>query len=345
MMKRMSTRSALVTKGVSLPALSSQVYASMKMRLDQAELAPQAPNATLAAIMAGQKTDWSAVKRMAKHIADPKYSLRQFHKDVSSFPELSLYLLERDELSGAITIFSSNTTLESASLSSGRSLGDEFQRTVGAFFAVYWLMRIPLDGKDGFAYGVDEDWSPIRDGTVDESRLYPADKRIKFHAEAQWDFFERLLCDAGLITMDKKGKWKIQEGRVLSLLALTAVHDIMKMEALLPRVQREHAPYHAYQEGDVIADHDAALSYLMDHYPHMLPSFRDLSAEERKSVQFTQCNISFNHGWFVQAEAPPGAVFTKFRETLVREKGSKVSRRDIALYFVHWLTDLAGAEP
>jgi len=84
---------------------------------------------------------------------------------------------------------------------------------------------------------------------------------------------------------------------------------------------------------------------LMDHYPQLLPSFRELDPEEKRAVHFTQCNLCFNHGWFVQAEAPPGAVFTKFRETLIRDHKSQVGKQDVALYFVHWLTDLAGAEP
>jgi hypothetical protein len=83
----------------------------------------------------------------------------------------------------------------------------------------------------------------------------------------------------------------------------------------------------------------------MDHYPELLPSFNGLNDQEKFSVAFTQCQLQFNQGWFVQAEAPPGAIFTKFRELLIREHQSKVRPRDIALYFVHWLTDLAGAEP
>jgi hypothetical protein len=83
----------------------------------------------------------------------------------------------------------------------------------------------------------------------------------------------------------------------------------------------------------------------MDHYPELLPSFNGLNEKDRFSVAFTQCQLQFNQGWFVQAEAPPGAIFTKFRELLIRDHQSQVKPRDIALYFVHWLTDLAGAEP
>ena len=74
-----------------------------------------------------------------------------------------------------------------------------------------------------------------------------------------------------------------------------------------------------YAAGDVIGDHDHALCYLMepalefkkkeqlrappssrfletdfiqtteDHYPDLLPSFKELDQAERASVQFTQC--------------------------------------------------------
>ena len=45
--------------------------------------------------------------------------------------------------------------------SSGRSHESEYLRTIGAFFALYWLMRIGIDGKDGFVRGVDENWGPL----------------------------------------------------------------------------------------------------------------------------------------------------------------------------------------
>merc|ERR1719263_554594 len=47
-------------------------------------------------------------------------------------------------------------------------------------------------------------------------------------------------------------------------------------------------------------------------------------------------------GWLVQAEAPPGALFSKFKEVITLGNSS---HSDVSFYFVHWLTDLAGAEP
>ena len=43
----------------------------------------------------------------------------------------------------------------------------------------------------------------------------------------------------------------------------------------------------------------------------------------------------------VQAEAPPGMLLSKFKQLL---KSGGMSAADVAFYFVHWLTDLAGAE-
>merc|ERR1719453_2587147 len=52
--------------------------------------------------------------------------------------------------------------------------------------------------------------------------------------------------------------------------------------------------------------------------------------------------MNFNHGWLVQGEAPPAPLFAKFKEVMRTEH---VAPADVAFYFVHWLTDLAGAEP
>ena len=68
------------------------------------------------------------------------------------------------------------------------------------------------------------------------------------------------------------------------------------------------------QAGDVINDHDIALAYVLDHFPDSLPSFAMLPPEQQKSVRFTQSKMGFNHGWLVQAEAPPSALFAQFKK-------------------------------
>jgi len=325
---------------VPLPASSAQMLANMRTAMSSKNTQP--PSGLLSACLQKMSTDWPRAKKIAAKIMDPKYTLHQFQADLSAFPELDLYLLEEKGSNGA-----------AMSMNSGRTIGDEFQRTMGAFYAIYWMMRIDGDGKDGFAFGVDSDWVPMAIEDKETLRVTQPEKRMAFKEKAKWDFFQKLLVDAGLIELKKSRsgffktteKYVVNEKRVTALLALTAIHDIMKMSLLLPEVQPQHAPYHGYAAGNTIGDHDSALSYIMEHYPSMLPSFKDLDEDDKRSVLFTQCNLRFNHGWFVQAEAPPGAIFTSFREAIIRDHKSKISQKDVALYFVHWITDLAGAEP
>jgi len=116
----------------------------------------------------------------------------------------------------------------------------------------------------------------------------------------------------------------------------------MKIEQLLPKVKPQHAPYLGYEDGQKINDHDAALGYVLEYDAGALPSFGALPPAQQHSIQFTQAKLGFNHGWLVQAEAPPGALFTQFKSEI--SKGG-VTEEDVAFYFVHWLTDLAGAVP
>lgn len=66
-------------------------------------------------------------------------------------------------------------------------------------------------------------------------------------------------------------------------------------------------------------DHDIALAYVLDFYASALPSFDGLAAEHKRSVRFTQSKMSFNHGWLVQGEAPPGPLFAKFKQVMMTE--------------------------
>jgi len=331
---------------VPLPAISARELKEMQARLITAVKSKSRPPSTaLWACMDQLTTNWDTARRIARSISNPKYTLKQFNEDLTCFPELNLYLLEEKPTKPS-------AGSRDSGMSSGRTIGDEYQRTVGAFFALYWMMRLDLDGKDGFCNGVDEHWAPVHLEGDHDFRVVLPEKRMAFYENAQWSFFKRLLMKSGLLEEKRKTSMfksethiVVNEKRFMSMLALTAVHDIMKMNLILPCVAEEHAPYHGYAAGDTVGDHDHALSYIMDHYPDMLPSYRDLHHEEKLSVQFTQCNLCFNHGWLVQAEAPPGAIFTAFRNALVRDHKGQIQQRDVAFYFVHWLTDLAGAEP
>jgi hypothetical protein len=157
-----------------------------------------------------------------------------------------------------------------------------------------------------------------------------------------WKKLEDLLDHADMTVVDGHGVVQLRRDRVRAMLTLTAIHDIMKNKSLLPRVQKHHAPYDSYKDGDVIADHDVALSYILEFFPSLLPSFNDLGPGQRAPIFFTQGRMGFNNGWLVQGEAPPAALFTKFKHTITHDHASN---DDISFYFVHWLTDLAGAVP
>lgn len=79
---------------------------------------------------------------MAARIREPEYSTREFFEDcVAAFPELELFAPPR----------SSRCCITS----SGRDSHIEYQRTFGALFAVYWLLRLDIDGRCGLAFGCD----------------------------------------------------------------------------------------------------------------------------------------------------------------------------------------------
>ena len=65
-------------------------------------------------------------------------------------------------------------------------------------------------------------------------------------------------------------------------------------------MQPEHAGYLGHAAGATIRDHDEALSYVLEHFPELLPSFAGLPEPSRRSILFTQAKMGFNHGWFVQ---------------------------------------------
>merc|ERR1712136_150677 len=263
--------------------------------------------------------DWSRAKRAATRICDENYSCKAFHDDVvGAFPELRLYV-------------SANET------SSGRASSDEFQRTVGALYAIYWLMRGHLDGIDCFTYGLRSDMINARKDLTEFPEHGEFDKRHTFRKENDWARLEALFVDAGL-----KKDGLPDPDRTLAMLVLMAIHDIMKGTSLLPTVEAEVGPFHGYKVGDVISDHDVALSYILEHHPTWLPSFSGLSRHQQESIKFTHGKMDYNMGWLVQAEAPPGALFSNFRKLVVT---GEAKPQVIAFYFVHWFADLAGAEP
>jgi len=310
------------------------------------------PNSILAALMYGSKTNWEAAERIASSIRERSYTPRNFYTDcVMAFPELQLYLGPPVDTEMHVEPTSPIDGHRNVKMTSGLTSDEEYQRTFGALFAVYWLMRLDIDGKFGFCFGVNPEhnsWSVRQPATAPQppSKPFPqmskGEKQATFYINGQWAAFQELFVDAGILALDGQKLRAVVE-RTTAVLALTAIHDIMKVERLLPKVLEEHAPFGSYKASEAIGDHDIALAYVMEHFPQFLPSFNGLKADARHTLLFTQSKMEFNHGWFVQAEGPPGKVLRPFK-TLLRSNGS-VTQQDIAFYFVHWLTDLAGAVP
>ena len=48
---------------------------------------------------------------------------------------------------------------------------------------------------------------------------------------------------------DDKAEYHVDEERMGAMLALTAIHDLMKVELLLPTVTAEHAPFCGFAGG------------------------------------------------------------------------------------------------
>ena len=201
--------------------------------------------------------------------------------------------------------------------------------TIGALFAFYWIMRIGIDGEVGFTYGVDVSWrvaqsddaatrvplSEPRQPIVASSEFFALtseEKQRQFLESTHWDELLDLLCNAGLLTRaagsdDGADVYTVDVERTLAMLVLTAVHDIMKVELLMPTVQQVHAPYQGFTAGERIHDHDQALGYVLDFYGGSLPSFDALLPEQRRVVRFTQARLGFNHGWLVQVRVQQGS--------------------------------------
>jgi len=298
-----------------------------------------------------QPFDLAVIGNIAKHIREKDYSLQNFFEDcLHGFPELWLYSTSDGSPSKDSKANKTRRRSQAEVLSSG---DQEQLRTYGALFAVYWGCRLDMDGKRGLAFGMQDD-NPhkIKDLKITKEELAgigwgkmtPDQRRANLYHNFDWDLLTDLFMQSGLTYRTNDGKIMADtrpDGRLVAMLCLTAFHDIMKNPILCPIVLKE--PYEGHIIGEVIKDHDLALAYVLDRYPDVLPSYRDLSAEQQKAVRFTQSEMGFNAGWLVQAEGPPSTVLGKLKKAIAR--GFASSDADVAFYFAHWVTDLAGAEP
>uniref|UniRef100_A0A7S1B0T1 Uncharacterized protein n=1 Tax=Noctiluca scintillans TaxID=2966 RepID=A0A7S1B0T1_NOCSC len=275
------------------------------------------PNQLLADAMRGHVACLKSVHSCVGRLRDVGYSLLDYAHDINqAFPELSLF-----------TTFSK--------VSSGLTGNEEYERTMGAFFALYCLLRIDLDGKEVLSFGVSDA------GNANQEPKDNHEKKSGFHTHMNWEAVHELTLRADLLRIDRLGQLSLCHDRVVAMLVLTAIHDVMKNTALTPSVLPQHAPYQGYLAEEPINDHDMSLAYILEFFPTLLPSYQCLEPGQRAPILFTQGKMGFNNGWLVQGEAPPGLLFGKFKQVIAR---GRTSPTDINFYFVHWFTDLAGAD-
>ena len=103
-----------------------------------------------------------------------------------------------------------------------------------------------LGGQHSFCLGVDETtWETVLPPTVEGgpaplegavSFTAAGAKRAAFLDSHDWMQVHALMIDAGLLTQMENGGAKVCVERTRAMLALTAIHDVMKMEELLPTV-------------------------------------------------------------------------------------------------------------
>ena len=68
-----------------------------------------------------------------------------------------------------------------------------------AQFAVYWMMRIGIDGEIGFSFGVDENWEPVvpePPSKSDQTATAEYEKRLAFYKSQDWARLQTLVIDA-----------------------------------------------------------------------------------------------------------------------------------------------------
>lgn len=233
------------------------------------------PARALPETLQGRRFDRALALKIAHRLRKRGYGLGAFYEDTrDAFPELQLYMTTRPRGSEH-----DDDEAPASGVTSGLGADDEYRRTIGALFAVYWLMRIGIDGERGFSFGVDDSWAPYEVEAVREmkaaaekssgvsqgdrssyaggrraskelstattpTQLKEAAKRLAFFETQDWGRLQQLLIDSGMLTRDTTaaGGVAVVPERTVAMLALTAFHDVMKVTRGPPHP--DHRPNH-----------------------------------------------------------------------------------------------------
>lgn len=275
------------------------------------------PNVSLALAKKATSDPASSQKALlglAEKMCNPGYRLKEFFDDCAvALPELKLFVSEDNTAAPA------------------------YQQTMGALFAIYWFLRMDVDGPDGFCFGVDKDWNVIKKKSkvsvivAEENDLSADEVREVTYKQTDWKAFTSLVDKAGC----GKGKPNASS-QVAAVLVKIVLRGLMKVRGLKPSVQEKHAPFKGFDQGATLEEPSQALAYVLEFFPDLFPSYAGLPSEQQKSVLAAQGAKDFNLSWLIQAEAPPSNL-TSLKSTL-----STVE--DVGIYALHWFAELAGAE-
>ena len=195
----------------------------------------------------------------------------------------------------------------------------------------------------------------------------PFEQRMRLYEQTPWDHLRQLVIGAGLgrysgwrpagkvrrasgaagggatggglsgVAAEIGRKWEVVPERVVALSVLVVISGLLKVTALMPSVLPEHEAFRGFQANELINDPRAALAYILERFPSCFPSYQQLLPQSQHAIRFVHARTELNPGWLVQAEAPPAALFSRFKHALLREGGMGA---DISLYFVHWIAEL-----
>ena len=119
------------------------------------------PELCLPEAMHGVAFNRDLALKIAARMRKKAYGLPHFYDDIrKAFPELELYCATLAPAAGGNGAGSDADDAPAGAAPNAVTSGltsDAEYRTIGAMLAVYWLMRIGIDGERGFSFGVDEE--------------------------------------------------------------------------------------------------------------------------------------------------------------------------------------------
>eukprot|EP00929_Paragymnodinium_shiwhaense_P095570 TRINITY_DN5676_c0_g1_i4.p1 TRINITY_DN5676_c0_g1~~TRINITY_DN5676_c0_g1_i4.p1 ORF type:complete len:841 (-),score=164.24 TRINITY_DN5676_c0_g1_i4:190-2712(-) len=228
--------------------------------------------ALLGQALANKRTNWDVARKVVQRLRDPSYNSLHFLQDVKeAFPELELIrtTAPTDPMSDTSPVSNETSVTGSPATRAIQILEDEYQRALGAFMAFFWLMRLDLDGKECFCFGITSSGNPqVNPGymsrastvtsvpgsasqspgsanssplmnRVSSVQMPPQQKRKHFYETAAWSQIEDVFVTAGLLRRlghDQGGgiqiagpAFKHDEELVLAMLVLLAISRVMRL--------------------------------------------------------------------------------------------------------------------